>query len=604
MTPPKEPLWRFAIPLSPTMKCYRPTHKAANSRGAVGWDTSYMSTIGLEGKEKSIEGLLKALRIGVHGDSEALWQARGRKWRQGLRVWEGWVYERNSDPANLIAPVTIIWCPMPAASITVESKVTRRVIVRVHPSAFFQLWEETLKLCKIQKPAVTVEDLRFEIGSIEIQGPAATEALVGSLYPVKAGDDRSLSDAEAVWSKLAPLTNTLSLPRNALLAFDITDPRLHHPPRTVTDGLAADEQLVQMLANWPIDQSLTTLAIFDRNARLAASHTLPSQKSINRRKAAALPGQYPEARPIDPKIPVLLHVNSSGSWTLLAPWKCILPIWYSVVYYPLSTGGNVRFGGLEETRQLAHESSQPWFPGDFPGTKAGDQWEESEQEKRKRDWAKRPRGKRIAWDSVPLGNGRKGEIGKGWACDWSVLGDALHRTDRAAAERVFSCQNAGNVEQSATTGALVNVKITLLSRGVPQPCARVYRLPSTDPELLQKWLALAEQPKNGKKSAQKIFRPPPRNATQQMRAAYLAHTLLEPPAQPGDGGYPVVPDEVDLVGFVTTGNYNLSEGRGTGIGSLLLSKVVEGNGDMRERKLCIVRDAGQGFGRLASWELV
>jgi len=184
------------------------------------------------------------------------------------------------------------------------------------------------------------------------------------------------------------------------------------------------------------------------------------------------------------------------------------------------------------------------------------------------------------------------------------LGDALHRTDRAAAERVLSNPYVSNVEQSATTGALVNVKITLLSRGVPQPCARVYRLPSTDPELLQNWLALAEQPKNGKKSAQKIFRPPPRNAIQQMRAAYLAHTLLEPLAQPGDGGYPVVPDEVDLVGFVTTGNYNLSEGRGTGIGSLLLSKVVEGNGDMRERKLCIVRDAGQGFGRLASWELV
>src|SRR4051794_870298 len=49
MTPPKSPLWRFAIPITPTEKSYRPTHRATCLRGAVAWDMSYMSTIGLEG---------------------------------------------------------------------------------------------------------------------------------------------------------------------------------------------------------------------------------------------------------------------------------------------------------------------------------------------------------------------------------------------------------------------------------------------------------------------------------------------------------------------------------------------------------------------------
>src|SRR5271163_1598662 len=33
MTKPTEPLWRMAIPLSPTEKSYRPTHRAGSSRG-------------------------------------------------------------------------------------------------------------------------------------------------------------------------------------------------------------------------------------------------------------------------------------------------------------------------------------------------------------------------------------------------------------------------------------------------------------------------------------------------------------------------------------------------------------------------------------------
>jgi hypothetical protein len=35
------------------------------------------------------------------------------------------------------------------------------------------------------------------------------------------------------------------------------------------------------------------------------------------------------------------------------------------------------------------------------------------EEKRKAEWEKRPKGRRIEWESVDLGKGRRGELGLG-----------------------------------------------------------------------------------------------------------------------------------------------------------------------------------------------
>lgn len=88
-------------------------------------------------------------------------------------------------------------------------------------------------------------------------------------------------------------------------------------------------------------------------------------------------------------------------------------------------------------------------------------------------------------------------------------------------------------------------------------------------------------------------------------------TAPEPP-NAGQRDYPDVPDEEDLIGFVTTGNFNLGEGRATGVGSLLLEKVMHrpddakgtGKGVEREHRICIVRNAGERIGRLARWDII
>ncbi|KAL2042667.1 hypothetical protein N7G274_004426 [Stereocaulon virgatum] len=752
MTPPKEPLWRFSIPLTPNDKCYRSTHRAASARSCVAWDMSYISTIGVDGVEASLLGLLRS--IGV--EEGMLVGKKGQKWRRGTRGLEAWVRERDGE-GRWIAKVEILWCldaeavdngttiaekkavkdgateqvqgggeqndvgnedeimqdagTPPKQVFEQERKKSRRnLLLRVHPSVFFQVWNEILKVAKIQRPQAMVEDLRFEIGSIEIVGPGSTEALVGALHPVQDAQSTSrtrtkasiedewedIETAERIWPQLAAVTNPGALPANAVLAFNVSDPRLHHPPRTVQlpsqdpDNAA----MCEILSSWPPDQTQSTPEIFDRTRRLTASRLLASQKAINRRKGDALPGAYPAPSSRDPKIPVLLIASRApitshqGSWILLLPWDCVLPVWYSLMHYPSSSGGNPRFGGLREKRQIAFEQGTPWFPGDFPGTKAGFELELMERERKKREWERRPKGKRTEFDSVDLGNGKKGEIGVGWACDWERLfqgppppskdtddREASLLTSRANAvpddnqsKPLSESKRTSNVTTdprpsqphpptdppspplsfhhlvapTATTRpipftALAPVHLTL-NAGHPTATARIYRLPTTNPDLRNRWLTIAH-PQSTVKSkdnktnnikAARRFTGLAKITTPHDRARELAGRLLPPPTfpaagtstsvphvsreggvpKPGDKDYPCVPDEIDLIGFVTTGNYNLGEGRCEAIGNVAVAKVVGEEGGEKGRLgdrnggLCIVRESGQYLGRVARWRFL
>jgi len=231
--------------LHPTEKCYRPTHRAGGARGGLCWDMSYMSTIGLEGSDESIEKLLRA--VGIAQDDA--WGKRGQKWRDGKRVWSAWLIKDNKDQRSHIGAATVIWCaPDQSQTETDEKDDTktkksskpprRKVIVRIHPSAFLELWNELLRISKLQRPVVHCEDLRFEIGSIELTGPGCTEALLGILHPIEDASTLTAGDHGKVptgghgnlFKNLAGVTNSASLPANVLLTFRYStqDFDIHH----------------------------------------------------------------------------------------------------------------------------------------------------------------------------------------------------------------------------------------------------------------------------------------------------------------------------------------------------------------------------------------
>lgn len=89
----------------------------------------------------------------------------------------------------------------------------------------------------------------------------------------------------------------------------------------------------------------------------------------------------------------------------------------------------------------------------------------------------------------------------------------------------------------------------------------------------------------------------------------MAQELLRDPPFPYPGvkeeEWPLVPWEEDLVGFVTSGEFNLVEGKGTAIGNVSVRRAVEGfRMEGKGGKLCIVRNAGESIGRLARWVVV
>ena len=643
MTTPVKPLWRFSLALTPTEKSYRPTHRASLERGAVAWDMSYMSTIGLAGKLESVVSLLKVLGV----DGEDAWGRKGIKWRNGTRSWQGWVYEGRSKRA--IAPVTVIWCSRTdsresdVATSTLrdedpgraEIQSKSQVFIRIHPSAFLQLWGQLIPASRAQKPPVVVEDLRYEIGSIEVTGPGSTEALMGTLWPVKADSNPTTVKSPAqTWGALKGLTNAATLPGGAILPFQITDPRLHYPPRSMPGPLqdSSKDQLLEILSKWAPDENPQPAQLFSANHRFATSR-LPSQKSINRRQGDADPGKYPDPRPTDPQIPIILLASRSarpshsgqGTWTILLPWKCVQPVWYMLLHYPLSTGGMVRFGGIRENRQVTFEAGQPWFPGDFPGTAAGQTWETREREARRLEWERKPKGRRVEYDGIDLKNKEKGEIGLGWGCDWNILLSEYSTAsvkesdkDGEKQQRVDSLFHLPSLTferfikqpstiASALDGALATIKITLLSRGTAPPCSRIYRLPTSNDALRSAWQSLLQRPKviSKRRSKQIALFESAKSDPNRVRS-YLPNPEIfrprEGPPTPGDEDYPAVPTAEDLIGFITEGGFCLSEGGGLGIGSIMVKKVLGMPDTSKDRFLCIIREAGLPTGRLARWQ--
>ena len=469
MTRPTEPLWRMAIPLTPTEKTYRPTHRASSSRGCIAWDASYMSTVGCLGTNHTLENMLRLLGFLFEGTA-----SRERKWRAGTRHAEGWIHQIDNGKKPIV-PATVIWMvksaegedanqakegietekpvheARPATETTDKKrkvKLDGRLFIRLHPSAFQHFWLELLKAAKMQKPQVLVEDLRFEIGSIEVKGPGSTEALLGVLTPRHAPKNGSV---EAVWTSLAGLSNPASLSDHAMLAFNVVDPRLTRPPKQIKlpRDQASTDKLSELIVAWPLDDIQTTPDLASHKARWVASTSLPSQKAVNRRKSEAGKGRSIAVIEQDPAIPVMLLANRSqahdanaqGSWTVLLPWCCVDAVWRSLVYYPLSSGQTPRFGGLIQTQQVSFEHMTPWYPGDFPGTEAGKAWERMESEKRFDEWLRRPPSRRLRWDLVELGLGRRGEVGRGWTCDWEYL---LNETKEKQAKPLLEASDRGD----------------------------------------------------------------------------------------------------------------------------------------------------------------
>ena len=248
------------------------------------------------------------------------------------------------------------------------------------------------------------------------------------------------------------------------------------------------------------------------------------------------------------------------------------------------------------------------FPEDWPGTRAGDADGDRTATQVKQRWERKPDGKRKSWGKVFKGAERS-EIGDPFMCDWQFLfqnggqkamvDNSVGEIDRIRAQAQSAMdqdvsgfhKNMGQqfllspsyANQLLTrkspmiatfdlSQALLPIRLRFLQKGNVSFRARIYRLP----------LALEEREK-------------------------WTNLVAKNTVNPSKEDYPRCPAEQDLLGFVTTGNMSLSEGRGRAVGALSWVKV-EAEEDRRIeekqfRRWCIVRDVGDDIARLAKWEV-
>ncbi|OAA53632.1 ribonuclease p complex subunit [Niveomyces insectorum RCEF 264] len=685
-------LWDAVVVKTPANKTYRASLRASGLKPGtcVCWDTSYLATMYLKGPAPQLDAALTAV-VEPHLLTSAV--RRGSSYIDA-KLPRSFNYQHHhhhhhhhqeqqeehqqgtcselAGPGNCGA-MTLVYNPI---SETITDDTVREAFLRVHPVIHSHVWTAVQNKVAEEQLRVAVHDFRLEVGSIDLTGTAAAEALAATLFPYHA-ETAPLEPHGADFLQLRRLdTTALAGASGVLLAFNIQDPRLDEPEvvptleesqSTVSDGggggSGSSSSSSRLLAEWPAhSEQRRSSSLFDHALRQRATRQ-PAQAALDKKRGQLAPGQKlllspdesnnahaPHTVSNSPPIPVILavagaavpatadpsyrHQRSSAAaatWTLLAPRACVDSIWTRLHAQPLrATGRRPLCAGLDEERHMALERGRPWFPADFPGTRAGWDWELQSRRRLQDAWQAKPPSKRTQWNAVDLGNGaRKGELGSGFACDWEFLfgvasvpttlydsTDEEQKTPRDASleetvqfaalrlskqpEIVHGMQHVSwaHVRAAVRVGQLMRqphhplpawhtpyplltVSVQLLWGGVPHPLARIYRLPATV-TLRRLWLAQASDTTTRLREPRA---PPPQrmpaDADLPTRKKLLAQSLLATPPLPyprplGDAGVMLpLPDAADLIGFVTSGAHRFRSGKGFGIGHVSATKLVE-----------------------------
>ncbi|EFX02938.1 ribonuclease p complex subunit [Grosmannia clavigera kw1407] len=583
-------LWHAVVAKTPANKTYRASLRSAGLRPGtcLSWDTSYMAVLRLQADDAAqLDAVLAAVI------EPALLQRPGL--RRGAccidaKLPRRYGYQEGGLAGGLMAgpgncgAMTLFYNPKADSTAT---NATTEALLRVHPTIFSHVWTTLVAVVRRRHLAVTIQDLRMDIGSIELTGSCAVDALLALLRPCRPDDPQAadflqLRAVDA--SALAPASG-------AMLAFDVQDPRYD-----VEEG---NEQKVGHLdpasaAEWPASSNVTRQpsGLFDDTLRRQAAW-MPSQQSLDRRRGKLPVNSRLLSTPSDRPIPVILAVagaaiplspaapsvsssHTSPSWTLLAPRGCIDVFWRVLHRQSLrSSGRRPLLAGLDEDRFVALERGQPWFPADFPGTPAGWDWELDSRRAAKVAWDKTPPAKRPQWSAVDLGGTKKGELGSGFACDWEHLFGVdpvstavatatdsnsasadlppeevqfealrlpcdlvreMHHVTWADLRTAAACLRLPSPQEQQQQPvwrkpfALATVSVEMLGRGTPLARARIYRLPTDDADRRRLWRALADNDSHhGHQTQQNTMRRMPPGADMATRKRLLAQSLLETP---------------------------------------------------------------------------
>ncbi|KAG0698380.1 ribonucleases P/MRP protein subunit POP1-domain-containing protein [Suillus ampliporus] len=639
-----ENMWGYRLTVTPTEKSFRPSHRAS-VHGSILHDASYYSLIELKGPEIILRNVLD-----LCCDPQCTGMKRSMS---GARVLETDLYKQGSYPFDLIAPVTIMWRPLPAGNTSASTKAPsaegsskrkrkgkdkqnipanagRAIWVRSHPAVFDDVFEALQKSASLVLEAekqrhkdvyveVEIADLRGSVNVFEIMGPKASQVIKGALSPV--GDD-DRQEFKKFWSSLNDLQTTASLPRGIVIGMKVLDPRLKFPPKNAKPR-TNDQHAVTPAMTFPA-AILAQSEIWDEEKRSALKKPTYKKKDLDTRRSNNLVPGTP-LKPIrqDDRIPLMLiqrSLEAPSSTHGIHGWTLIFPAGWGMPFLPSLIHTGTRVGGQRERGTQAFEAGTAYFPRDFPYTEFHDKHWDERANKEKAKWERTPPAKRASHEKL----GTRSP----WRADWEVVlglpvasdvdqnlvpaqrgprdamevdraptvrpwllrgpevpailakvtqmlnhgAGLLSEINRLRTKRGMNLLDAQYRPEVLLKGALVMVRVKMVSRGAPDDLAIIYRLDDVEVTKCIK--------EKGKVSEGADTNEPPEAA----------------------------PPHTSVIGYVTTGNVSLSRGEGFAIGAIPVSVLLElqqqaqSNGE--SRPLVKIRDRAGMICRAAYLELL
>ncbi|CCF56224.1 hypothetical protein KAFR_0A07900 [Kazachstania africana CBS 2517] len=600
--------WGFQIPWSATQKCFKLSHRLGNSTaasdGALCIDSSFVGTMILRDND-STGAFLKDLISKITNGRAIL-----KKYYSSKCFFEGLLYDLNSHEV-VLGPFDLLWI----------NDVT--VLLRLHPSLYSDLFNSLLQF----KDNISIQDCRFSLASITLKGSKSSSALASILRSV--GPSKSFEQLKLI----SRLTDPSVLPSKTMFAFNAIDPRHLANPKKITkpNKDLSVEQIMSLQTEFPATEFSSVLQrLVDPTERENSYKNQQTLKGLARRRRNLLlsdaanehTSTIPHDSINDPSIPiVIIRRQKSMDWVVVMPWFWMLPFWYQLNRIP-----RIFNVGLRQVQQLNYEQRQLYFPDDYPFTSTG--YMENNLYKRsslKAKWDKKPRARRLNFEkikdihSVTLPS-FTGEIGDYFSCDWKLLqilrngiefltknGEEVnmiesnkttqfddHKNrivtvlndlfelykDEISADKVDDVvpvkfatalsepvANKVSTLLDISTQALAIVPITceVSGRGHPRDNARIYQIPSEHKIF---WHNVVKG----------VYRSDGR----------IDHNQTIP-----------LPKPHHLIGFITSGTFHLSEGRGVGNGFIDQKFAQE-----QKDKYILIRNVGTNVYRVAHWDYI
>ncbi|KAG2145816.1 ribonucleases P/MRP protein subunit POP1-domain-containing protein [Suillus clintonianus] len=640
-----ENMWGYRLAITPTEKSFRPSHRAS-VHGSILHDSSYHSLIELKGPENILRNVFD-----LCCDPQCTGMKRSMS---GSRVLETDLYKTGSYPFDLIAPVTIMWRPLPVGSAptnassaessskrrrkgknnvpaaTAPQSSTRAVWVRSHPAVFDDVFGSLQQSASLVLEAekqrhedvyaeVEIADRRGSVNAFEIMGPKASQVIKGALSPV--GDD-DRQEFKKFWSSLTDLQTTASLPRGIIIGMKVLDPRLKFPPKNAKPR-TNDQHVVTPAMTFPA-AILAQSEIWDEEKRSALKKPTYKKKDLDTRRSKNLvPGTPLNPIRQDDRIPLLLiqrSFESPSSTHGIHGWTLVFPAGWGMPFLPSLIHTGTRVGGQRERSSQAFEAGTACFPRDFPCTEFYEKHWDERAIKEKAKWDRTPPAKRA--------NHKKLGTRSPWRADWEVVLGLPMAPD--IDENLVPAQRG---PQDAMEVDIAPTVRPWLLRGpeVPTILAKVTQMFNHGAGLLAEVnrlrtkrgmdvLDASHRPEDLLKGALVMVRAKmvSRGAPNDLANIYRindveAKKIIKEKGKTREGADVNQPPEAppphaSIIGYVTSGNMSLSRGEGFAIGAVPVSVLLElqqqsqRNGE--SRPLVKIRDRAGMICRAAYLELL